>query len=91
MEPVSPDNKPPSVALKKNRRDQACEAIKHYIRSHRLNAGELLPPVRALSEHFGVSRDAAWRALQQLQNGKIKGRKFKVRKLSLGPRGNRVD
>jgi DNA-binding LacI/PurR family transcriptional regulator len=67
MESLSSDNPPPPVTLKKNRRDQASEAIKHYIRSHRLKAGELLPPVRALSEHFEVSRDAAWRAMQQLQ------------------------
>jgi DNA-binding LacI/PurR family transcriptional regulator len=50
-----------------NRRDKAREAIKHYIRSHRMPPGDLLPPVRALSEHFEVSRDATWRALQQLQ------------------------
>lgn len=53
--------------MKKNRRDQASEQIKHYIRSHRMEPGELLAPVRALSDHFEVSRDAAWRALQRLQ------------------------
>ncbi|MEX0326391.1 MAG: substrate-binding domain-containing protein [Puniceicoccaceae bacterium] len=68
MEPVSPHNAPRPVELKPNRRDKAREAIKHYIRSHQMKAGELLPPVRSLSEHFGVSRDAAWRALQQLQD-----------------------
>jgi len=31
-----------------------------------MQPGELLPPVRALSEHFSVSRDTAWRALKEL-------------------------
>lgn len=60
------DNPLPSVSRKPNRRDRASEQIKHYIRSHRMQPGELLPPVRALSEHFEVSRDAAWRALKGL-------------------------
>jgi DNA-binding LacI/PurR family transcriptional regulator len=75
MEPTPINNPTPTVSLKQNRRDKAREAIKHYIRTHRMSPGELLPPVRALSEHFDVSRDAAWRALQQLQDdGWIKAR-----------------
>jgi DNA-binding LacI/PurR family transcriptional regulator len=66
MESPIIDNPPPSVNRKPNRRDRASEQIKHYIRSHQMKPGELLPPVRALSEHFEVSRDAAWRALKGL-------------------------
>jgi len=55
------------VRQKTNRRDYATEQIKHYIRSRSLQPGDLLPPVRALSEHFKTSRDATWRALQVLQ------------------------
>ncbi|HSH09836.1 MAG TPA: substrate-binding domain-containing protein [Oceanipulchritudo sp.] len=67
MDTFPNDNPTTTVVVKPNRRDRACEAIKHYIRSHRLPPGELLPPVRAISEHFEVSRDAAWRALRELE------------------------
>jgi DNA-binding LacI/PurR family transcriptional regulator len=68
-------NGPSLVEQKPNRRDSAREAVKAYIRGHSLRPGELLPPVRALSEHFGLSRDAIWRALLQLQEeGWIKAR-----------------
>lgn len=56
--PISPDA---------NRRDAASEQIKHFIRSHRLGPGERLPTVRKMSEHFGITRDAIWRALRLLQ------------------------
>jgi DNA-binding LacI/PurR family transcriptional regulator len=68
MDNPLPDNPTPQVEQKLNRRDRAGEQIKHYIRSRRLPPGDLLPPVRALAEHFGVSRDAAWRALRELQD-----------------------
>ena len=60
-------NQTPKVPQKNNRRDSATEQIKHYIRSRQLKPGELLPPVRALSEYFGYSRDATWRALKNLR------------------------
>lgn len=49
-----------------NRRDAAGEQIKHYIRANRLQPGDRLPTVRKMSEHFGITRDAVWRALRQL-------------------------
>lgn len=49
-----------------NRRDAAGEQIKHYIKANRLQPGDRLPTVRKMSEHFGITRDAVWRALRQL-------------------------
>ncbi|NDV61489.1 substrate-binding domain-containing protein [Puniceicoccales bacterium CK1056] len=63
-------NRPEQVTTKTNRRDFASEQIKHYIRSHRMQPGELLPPIRAFSEHLDISRDAVWRALRVLQEEK---------------------
>lgn len=57
----------PQVPQKSNRRQVVSDKIKHYIRSRSMRPGEALPTVRALSEHFGASRDATWRALKQLQ------------------------
>lgn len=67
MENVYHQTSPDWVEQKLNRRDRARELLKEYIRGHGLKPGELLPPVRSLSEHFGLSRDAVWRALLQLQ------------------------
>jgi DNA-binding LacI/PurR family transcriptional regulator len=43
------------------------QQIKRYIRVHRIKPGEKLPTVRALSDHFQMTRDATWRALQELK------------------------
>jgi hypothetical protein len=60
-------DQPPKISPQANLRDTAVEQIKHYIQSHRLEPGQRLPTVRDLAEHFGISRDAIWRALKQMQ------------------------
>jgi DNA-binding LacI/PurR family transcriptional regulator len=67
MEPSYDETPPEPVSTKPNRREYAGEQIKHYIQTHRLEPGEVLPPIRAFSEHLGMSRDAVWRALRVLQ------------------------
>lgn len=59
--------RPPKLSADANRRETAVGQIKHYIRSQRLQPGERLPTVRKLSEHFGLTRDAVWRGLKQMQ------------------------
>ena len=59
--------RPLKIKPDSNRKQAAIDQIKHYIRSNRLQAGERLPTVRKLSDHFDVSRDAIWRGLRQLQ------------------------
>ncbi len=49
-----------------NRRDEAGDQIKRYILTHQMKPGERLPTVRQLSEHFGITLNAVWRALRQL-------------------------
>ncbi len=59
--------RPEKISPDSNRRDAAVDQIKHFIRGNRLQPGERLPTVRKLSEHFGLTRDAVWRALKQMQ------------------------
>lgn len=59
--------RPQRLKTASNRRDTAGEKIKHFIRENGLRPEERLPTVRQLSEHFGVTRDAVWRALRSLQ------------------------
>ncbi|MCU0793047.1 MAG: GntR family transcriptional regulator [Opitutaceae bacterium] len=67
MSAITNIERPLAISPETNRRDAAGDQIKHYIRSHRLSPGERLPTVRKMSEHFGITRDAVWRALRQLQ------------------------
>lgn len=50
-----------------NRKDTAVRLLKDYIQRNRLQPDVKLPSVRALSEHFSMSRDATWRGLQSMQ------------------------
>jgi DNA-binding LacI/PurR family transcriptional regulator len=59
--------RPLKISPEANQRDAASDQIKHFIRAHRLQPGERLPTVRKMSETFGITRDAVWRALRQLQ------------------------
>jgi hypothetical protein len=59
--------RPPKIKPDTNRRVAAVNQIKQFIQSSRLQPGERLPTVRKLSEHFGSTRDAVWRALRQMQ------------------------
>lgn len=67
MSAITNIERPLAISPETNRRDAAGDQIKHYIRSNRLGPGERLPTVRKMSEHFGITRDAVWRALRQLQ------------------------
>jgi hypothetical protein len=58
--------RPQKILPDTNRRVTAVNQIKRFIQSSRLEPGERLPTVRKLSEHFGSSRDAVWRALRQM-------------------------
>jgi DNA-binding LacI/PurR family transcriptional regulator len=76
---------PPTVSQKLTGRDLICAELKHYIRAHRIHPGEMLPPLRALSEHFKSSRDIVWRALRQLQEeGWIQARSSRGYEVSEG-------
>lgn len=67
MEAIRNIDRPEEIRSTKNRKDAAVEQIKHYIRVHQLSVGAQLPTVRKMSEHFGTTRDAVWRALRQLE------------------------
>ncbi len=67
MSAITNIERPLAISPEANRRDAASDQIKHFIRSNRLGPGERLPTVRKMSEHFGITRDAVWRALRQLQ------------------------
>jgi DNA-binding LacI/PurR family transcriptional regulator len=59
--------RPPKIGEAMNQRETAVRQIKDFIRASRLKSGERLPTVRRLSEHFGLTRDAVWRALRKMQ------------------------
>jgi DNA-binding LacI/PurR family transcriptional regulator len=67
MSAITNIERPLAISPEANRRDAASDQIKHFIRSNRLGPGARLPTVRKMSEHFGITRDAVWRALRQLQ------------------------
>ncbi|MCC5845680.1 MAG: GntR family transcriptional regulator [Verrucomicrobia bacterium] len=58
--------KPLKIDTDTRRRDAAYSRIQHFIQANQLQPGGKLPPVRKLSDHFGLSRDSVWRALRQL-------------------------
>ena len=60
-------DRPLQIGPEANRLVAAVDQIKHFIRSNRLEPGERLPTVRQMAASFGLSRDAVWRALRQMQ------------------------
>lgn len=67
MSAVLQIKRPPKISESATRRETAVKRIKDFIRASRLKPGERLPTVRKLSEHFGFTRDAVWRALRKMQ------------------------